>query len=137
MPKKPDIIESEIFSQLLGGGRVLKVEPEELGPINLENEMDKKEKAKSVKPVEHNFKQGDLVVPNTGLSNAFFFQSNMKLNPSYSYHLANSAERTYYYKRVKDYKTHVSSYAQIQDIAQEKHNYDIDKEKSPGNRILI
>lgn len=135
MAKKADVIETEIFSQLLGGNRVLKVEPEDPGPINLEEETTKRDSKKEPTGIKHDFKQGDLVVPDTGIANAFYFQRNMKLSGKYTYHLANSAERTYFHKRVQDSKTSVSSYTEIQDMAYEKHDYDKDDEKSPATRI--
>jgi len=137
MAKKPDIIETSIFSQLLGN-KVLRIEPEELGPINLEKEIAKREEnKKEQKEAKHNFKQGDLVVPDTGIKNAFFFKMNMKLNANYKYHLANSAERTYFFKNVLDNRTSVENYNDIQTIAYEKYDYDKDKEKHPGTRKLL
>ena len=134
MGKKPDIIETEIFSQLIGN-RVLKIEQEDPGPINLEKFTEKKP-TEATKEVKYDFKQGDLVVPNTGIENAFFFQRNMKLNPKYLYHKANSAEETYFYKKVQDYKRSVNTYSEIQTIAHEEYDYDKDKEKNPGTRLI-
>lgn len=136
MAKKPDIIETEIFSSLLGQGKVLKVEQEDPGPINLEEHKANETAKINAAPIKHDFKQGDLVVPNTGIAHAFFFQRNMKLSDKYRYHLANSAEKTYFFKHVNDSRTSVQNYAEIQNIAFENYDYDKDAEKSPAKRIL-
>ena len=133
MPRKPDIIETSIFSQLISE-QFLKIEEVELGPINLE-EVTKKKNTKPAKPTINNFKQGDLLIPSNGIKNAFYFQMNMKLSDNYNYKVANSAERTYFFKRIKDSRTSVQNYSDIEDIMHEKYDYDKDAEKNPGTRI--
>lgn len=46
------------------------------------------------------FKDGDLIVPNNGVMWSFYWKTGAILNPDYTYHIANSAQRSYFNKRI-------------------------------------
>lgn len=135
--KKANIIETSIFSEMLGANLLKLEEPKDLGPINLA--AKKKDMVTPVAPekkIEYDFKQGDVIIPSNGIKHAFHFQRKMKLNPNYTYKKANSAEKIYWMKRIVDSKTSVAGYNDIMDIGNEKHDYDKSQEVSPYSRII-
>lgn len=122
--KHADIIETSIFSSLLAQN-LLKVEEVDPGPVIIKGDPDHDiPDIEKRKPVEHNFKGGDLIIPNTGFGEAFFFKRGMVLNPNFTYKKANSAESTYFKKSIIDVKNKMKNYAELQNTMYKQFGYE-------------
>jgi len=120
---KPEIVESS-FLMDMRSVKTLEIKEDPPESIILDDVIKEKNRPKS-KNQTYNFNYGDLIVPSTGLNDAFFFKINMNLNSTYTYRKASDAEYVYFMKNIRNSKTKVNNFTEIQEFnkkSSEKNN---------------